>query len=289
MGGADSICGIIGVRLSGSAPDDFEDNLIQAILGECAMAMEKERLSRIREEEAANARTQQLRADLLRSISHDLRTPLTSISGNAGILMNDTGHLAEEHKKQVCQDIYDDSMWLINLVENLLSITRMEGGTMQLNMEGELLEEVIGEAMRHISRKASEHTLSVTQEGDFLLARMDSRLIIQVIINLVDNAIKYTPPGSHIQVRAFRRGDLAVVEIADDGPGIPDSAKERVFDMFYTASNKPVDSKRGMGLGLALCRSIVTAHGGQITVSDRIPHGCVFQFTLPIEEVDLHE
>ncbi len=289
VGGADSICGIIGVRLSGSAPDDFEDNLIQAILGECAMAMEKERLSRIREEEAANARTQQLRADLLRSISHDLRTPLTSISGNAGILMNDTGHLAEERKKQVCQDIYDDSMWLINLVENLLSITRMEGGTMQLNMEGELLEEVIGEAMRHISRKANEHTLSVTQEGDFLLARMDSRLIIQVIINLVDNAIKYTPPGSHIQVRAFRRGDLAVVEIADDGPGIPDSAKERVFDMFYTASNKPVDSKRGMGLGLALCRSIVTAHGGQITVSDRIPHGCVFQFTLPIEEVDLHE
>lgn len=180
-------------------------------------------------------------------------------------------------------------MWLINLVENLLSITRMEGGTMQLNMEGELLEEVIGEAMRHINRKASEHTLSVTQEGDFLLARMDSRLIIQVIINLVDNAIKYTLPGSHIQVRAFRRGDFAVVEIADDGPGIPDSAKERVFDMFYTASNKPADSKRGMGLGLALCRSIVTAHGGQITVSDRIPHGCVFQFTLPIEEVDLHE
>ena len=80
-----------------------------------------------------------------------------------------------------------------------------------------------------------------------------------------------------------------MVEIADDGPGIPDSAKERVFDMFYTASNKPADSKRGMGLGLALCRSIVTAHGGQITVSDRIPHGCVFQFTLPIEEVDLHE
>ncbi|MCD7908266.1 MAG: ATP-binding protein, partial [Clostridium sp.] len=204
-------------------------------------------------------------------------------------LLNDTGHLTDQRKKQVCLDIYDDSMWLINLVENLLSITRMEGGTMQLNMEGELLEEVIDEAMRHISRKASEHILSVTQEGDFLLARMDSRLIIQVIINLVDNAIKYTPPGSHILVRAFRRGDFAVVEVADDGPGIPDSAKERVFDMFYTAANKPADSKRGMGLGLALCRSIVTAHGGEITVSDRIPHGCSFQFTLPIEEVDLHE
>ena len=131
--------------------------------------------------------------------------------------------------------------------------------------------------------------LRVELEDELLMADMDARLIVQVIINLVDNAIKYTPPGSHIQVRAFRRGDLAVGEVADDGPGIPDSAKERVFDMFYTASNKPVDSKRGMGLGLALCRSIVTAHGGQITVSDRIPHGCVFQFTLPIEEVDLHE
>ena len=242
-----------------------------------------------REKRLAEAEMEKMRANLLRAISHDLRTPLTAISGNAGILMENASVLDAAKRRQLYTSIYDDSMWLINLVENLLSITRMEGGTMQLNMEGELLEEVIGEAMRHINRKASEHTLSVTQEGDFLLARMDSRLIIQVIINLVDNAIKYTPPGSHIQVRAFRRGDFAVVEIADDGPGIPDSAKERVFDMFYTASNKPADSKRGMGLGLALCRSIVTAHGGQITVSDRIPHGCVFQFTLPIEEVDLHE
>lgn len=285
----DMVYGVIGIALEGMMMDVYEQNLILSILGECALALEKEGYNRKREEALAQAKNEQLRANLLRSISHDLRTPLTSISGNAGILLNSASALGEEKQKQLYKGIYDDSMWLINLVENLLSITRMEGGTMQLNMEGELLEEVIGEAMRHISRKASEHTLSVTQEGDFLLARMDSRLIIQVIINLVDNAIKYTPPGSHIQVRAFRRGDLAVVEIADDGPGIPDSAKERVFDMFYTASNKPVDSKRGMGLGLALCRSIVTAHGGQITVSDRIPHGCVFQFTLPIEEVDLHE
>ena len=172
VGGADSICGIIGVRLSGSAPDDFEDNLIQAILGECAMAMEKERLSRIREEEAANARTQQLRADLLRSISHDLRTPLTSISGNAGILMNDTGHLAEERKKQVCQDIYDDSMWLINLVENLLS-HHPDGGRHHAAEHGgaSCWRRSSARRMRHISRKASEHTMSVTQEGDFLLAQ----------------------------------------------------------------------------------------------------------------------
>jgi len=282
----DALYGLVGIRLSDSVPDAFEDNLIQAILGECAMAMEKEHICRVREEEAARARTEQLRADLLRSISHDLRTPLTS---NAGILLNDTGYLPEERKKQVCQDIYDDSMWLINLVENLLSITRMEGGTMQLNMQGELLEEVIDEALRHINRRASEHTVSVTQEGDFLLARMDSRLIIQVIINLVDNAIKYTPPGSHIRIHSFPRGAYAVVEVSDDGPGIPDSAKERVFDMFYTASNRPADSKRGLGLGLALCRSIITAHGGAIQISDNIPHGCVFQFTLPIEEVDLHE
>lgn len=284
-----TLYGLVGIRLFDSVPDAFEDNLIQAILGECAMAMEKEHICRVREEEAARARTEQLRADLLRSISHDLRTPLTSISGNAGILLNDTGHLPEERKKQVCQDIYDDAMWLINLVENLLSITRMEGGTMQLNMQGELLEEVIDEALRHVNRKASEHTVSVTQEGDFLLARMDSRLIIQVVINLVDNAVKYTPPGSHIRIHSYRDGAYAVVEVSDDGPGIPDSAKERVFDMFYTASNRPVDSKRGLGLGLALCRSIITAHGGVIRIFDHVPHGCVFQFTLPIEEVELHE
>ena len=171
-------------------------------------------------------------------------------------------------------------MWLINLVENLLSVTRIEDGTMNIHMEPELLEEVIGEALRHIHRKSSEHTIRVKLADDLMMARMDSRLIIQVIINIVDNAIKYTPPGSTI---------LLVVEIADNGAGIADEAKKRLFDMFFTASKTVADSRRSLGLGLALCKSIISAHGGTISVEDNRPHGAIFRFTLLAEEVPIHE
>ena len=118
---------------------------------------------------------------------------------------------------------------------------------------------------------------------------MDARLIVQVVINIVDNAIKYTPPGSDINVRTYVKNKQVVTEIADNGPGIPDDAKPRIFDMFYTANARIADSRRSMGLGLALCKSIVTAHGGAVTVEDNSPTGTVFRFTLPVEEVKLHE
>ncbi len=118
---------------------------------------------------------------------------------------------------------------------------------------------------------------------------MDAKLIVQVVINLVNNAIKYTPPGSHITLSICVEGGFVVTEVADDGPGIPDNVKTQVFDMFYTSGTKIVDSRRSLGLGLALCKSIVNAHGGEISVSDASPHGAVFRFTLPYEEVSLHE
>ena len=117
---------------------------------------------------------------------------------------------------------------------------------------------------------------------ELLLARMDARLISQVIINLVENALKYTPSGSSIEVGAERQGDRVVIRVADDGPGIPDSLKPRVFEMFFTGDRKVADSRRSLGLGLSLCRSIVTAHGGEITLTDNTPSGCVFTFSLPV-------
>ena len=124
---------------------------------------------------------------------------------------------------------------------------------------------------------------------EFILARMDARLIVQVLINIVDNAVKYTPKGSHIRIFTEKVQDKVYVSISDDGPGIPDDAKEHVFDMFYIGTNKIADSRRSLGLGLALCKSIVTAHGGTITVEDNQPCGTVFTFTLPAEEVTLYE
>ena len=148
---------------------------------------------------------------------------------------------------------------------------------------------MITEALRHVNRKISEHEISVESEDEFLLAKMDAKLIVQVVINIVDNAIKYTPRKSKICISTRREGNMAVVSIADNGDGIPDSMKPRVFDMFYSGANRIADSRRSLGLGLALCKSIIAAHGGSLTVADNQPHGTVFTFTLPIGEVTLHE
>ena len=174
-------------------------------------------------------------------------------------------------------------------MENLLSLTRMGNGSVSLNIRPELLDEVFHEALSHLDRNAEQHHISVELEDDLLMADMDARLIVQVVINLVNNAIKYTPAGSHISLSAVRAGPFVQVEVSDDGPGIADSAKQKIFDMFYTADNSRGDGRRGLGLGLSLCRSIITAHGGEISVQDHQPHGSVFRFTLRASEVKMYE
>lgn len=285
----DHVHGVLGVAMDKGALEPFESSVLLSILGECAMALENEQTTRDKEQAAILAKNEQLRANLLRAISHDLRTPLTSISGNAGVLLANAEDITPEKKKHLYTDIYDDSIWLINLVENLLAVTRIEDGTMTLRLKPELMDDVIAEALRHINRKKTEHRIIVTQADELALARLDARLIVQVVINIVDNAIKYTPPGSEISIRTYRKNKYIITEVADDGPGIPDEAKPRIFDMFYTANVRIADSRRSMGLGLALCKSIITAHGGSISVENNTPCGTVFRFTLPVEEVTLHE
>jgi two-component system sensor histidine kinase KdpD len=288
--GGDTVLAVAAIVMDKEAPlEAFEKNLMIAMLGECALALEKERLNETQKQISMQIQQEQLRANLLRAISHDLRTPLTSISGNAGILMGNSKVLGEAQKQSLYTDIYDESMWLINLVENLLSITRIDNGTLNLNLQPELLEEVITEALLHINRNSVKHHIETLLHDELLMGKMDSQLIIQVIINIVDNAIKYTQPGSHITISAKKDGPSVRVEIADDGSGISDEAKANLFDMFYTADNISVDGRRGLGLGLPLCKSIIQAHGGAIYVKDNVPQGTVFGFTLQAEEVNVHE
>lgn len=285
----DSVYGVVGIHIDGSPLDSFENNVVLSILGECALALENSRNAREKEQAAILAKNEQLRANLLRAISHDLRTPLTSISGNASNLLSNGDGFDEKTKKQIYTDIYDDSMWLINLVENLLSVTRIEEGRMNLKLSTELMDEVITESLKHINRKSVEHHITVQSGDDFVLAKMDAKLIVQVVINIVDNAIKYTPAGSSITITTKQENGFVTVSIADDGPGISDEVKPRVFDMFFSGANKVADSRRSLGLGLSLCKSIITAHGGTITVTDNSPQGTIFTFTLPAGEVEIHE
>lgn len=285
----DNVYAVVGIVIKEQPLDSFENSILLSILGECALALENEKNRREKEEVAMLARSEQLRANLLRAISHDLRTPLTSISGNASNLLSNGAFFDDDTKKQLYSDIYDDANWLINLVENLLTVTRIEEGRLNIHMSDDLVEDVIDEALRHINRKSVEHNIIVENDEELLLAKMDARLIVQVIINIVDNAIKYTPEGSNIVIRTRKQEDKAVVSIADDGQGISDEMKPRIFDMFYSGANKIVDSRRSLGLGLSLCKSIINAHGGEITVEDNVPHGTVFTFTLISGEVQIHE
>ena len=278
------------VVIEGKEPlEAFENSVLLSILGECAMALESSRNAKEKEDAKLQAEQEKLRANLLRSISHDLRTPLTSISGNAGMLLSDLEKLDNDTVRQMCGDIYDDSAWLTNLVENLLAVTKIEEGRVELKMQPHLIEEIVSEALQHISRKQEEHIITVHHENELLLAKCDARLIIQVIINLVDNAIKYTPAGSHITITTKQNEQHTEISVADNGAGIPDSEKEKVFQMFYSGSNPVADCRRSLGLGLSLCKSIITAHGGEIAVTDNAPTGTIFTFTIPSGEVEVHE
>lgn len=288
--GEGHVLAVVGISIdSDKTLEPFMKNIFVSILGECALALEKETLREAQEKIARQMQQEQLRGNLLRAISHDLRTPLTGISGNAGVLMGNSKILTEEEKQSLYADIYDDSIWLINLVENLLSITRIDSGAINLDMQPDLMDEVVSEAMLHISRNRVHHSITSEVSDDLLVAKMDSRLIMQVVVNIVDNAVKYTQEGSNILITAKKDGEHIRVEIADDGPGISDEAKEKLFDMFYTAGNAKGDARRGLGLGLSLCKSIITAHSGSIYVKDNTPKGSIFGFTLKAEEVNLHE
>jgi len=207
---------------------------------------------RMSEQAAYREKTLQLRANLLRTISHDLRTPLTSISGNAN-----------------------------NLMYNYDKVT--------LNMSDQLIDEVIAEALKHINRKSCEHKIHVDCGKELLLVKMDARLIIQVIINIVDNAIKYTQEGSDIYIKARKEGRYVIISIEDNGAGIPDDMKENVFDTFFTCNNEIADNRRSLGLGLSLCKTIINAHGSELELRDNTPHGCIFEFKLQLSEVHLNE
>ena len=284
------VYGVIGIQMEKQTqPDAFTSSILFSILGECALTLESLRNADEKEKAAVLAKNEQLRANLLRSISHDLRTPLTSISGNADTLLHCYDVLDDQTRKQIFSDIYDDAQWLIGLVENLLSITKIANGNVKLHLSDQVVDDIISEALRHIDRRSAEHHITMNCGEIPLLVRVDAGLIMQVLINLVNNAVKYTPAGSTIQITAIQRGNVAEICVSDNGAGIPNELKERVFEMFFTGSNPIGDSRRSLGLGLSLCQVIVHAHHGKMTLKDNLPHGCIFSFTLALSEVNLNE
>ncbi|KAA0966041.1 sensor histidine kinase KdpD [Sporosarcina sp. ANT_H38] len=273
--------GVIGIALMKESPlPSFERDILHAIMNDFSFALDKWYLQKSNEEVMREAELEQMRANFLRAISHDLRTPLTSISGNAEILLTSVEQIDEAQKIQIYRDIHSNSKWLVQMVENLLAVSRLDDGKLAIEMQPELVEEIMQEALLHVVHNENTHRIYCRVESELLFAMMDARLIIQVMINLIDNALTYTPAGSEIILTTQEVGSFVRICIMDNGPGIEDTLKTRLFEPFTTDKTHHCDNRRGLGLGLSLCQAILKVHGSELTVSDNVPSGAIFSFML---------
>ncbi len=282
--------GTLGIRFPENRPPlgPDERRLIDALAGQAALAIERSLLNRDIEEARVSAETEKLRSALLSSISHDLRTPLASIIGGVSSLMNFGGRIDEKGRGELLQTVRDEAERLNRFVGNLLDMTRIEAGAMQPKLDWVDPEELVATAVKRAASLTHGHDIRLHVDPGLPLLRVDYILIEQVLINLLDNAAKYSPKGSPIDLRLSRREDAVVMDVTDQGQGIPQDELEQVFDMFYRvkAGDRQV---AGTGLGLSICRSILKAHGGSIRAESPIAdgHGTRMMVTLPLEEQPL--
>ena len=228
-----------------------------------------------------------VRREFSANVSHELKTPLMSISGYAEIMKN--GMVRPQDISEFAGRIYDEASRLTSLVQDIIEISKLDEKSGEMPFENVDIYEIAQDICQNLTLQSKKKNITLSIEGSNVEIYGVRHILYEMCYNLVDNAIKYTPAGSHIVLSAAAQGESAVIRVSDDGPGIPDEAKEKVFEMFSTGEKRISDSRRSLGLGLALCRTIIAAHGGTITLSDNKPHGCIFTFTLPLGEVSLHE
>jgi two-component system sensor histidine kinase KdpD len=258
------------------SPDQRE--LLSALARQVAAPLERARLSAEAEQSRIAAESERLRSALLSSVSHDLRTPLAAITGAASGLLEEPPP-PPAIARELSSTVLEEAERLNRLVGNLLDMTRLESGSLKPKREWHSLEEIVGSAVARVERYAGERRLEVSVAPDLPLVRLDGVLVEQAIVNLLENAIRHGGRGGGVSVAARREAQAAVVEVSDEGPGFPPEDAERLFDKFYRAAGGP-----GVGLGLAIARAIVTAHGGQIRAERREPRGARFVFTLPLDD-----
>jgi two-component system sensor histidine kinase KdpD len=224
---------------------------------------------------------------LLSAISHDLRTPLAAIVGASSSLVQDESKLDDHARRELGQTIYDEATRMAGLANNLLDMARLEAGAVILNLQWQPLEEVVGGALAGLTSRLVNHPVSVRLPQDLPLVEIDSLLIERVFANLLENAVKYTPPGTPIEIIAVNAQNELLVTVADHGHGIPAGEEQRIFEKFHRVANE--GSQGGAGLGLTICRSIVEAHGGRIWADNLPSGGAAFHFALPLSEPPLIE
>jgi two-component system sensor histidine kinase KdpD len=275
--------GVLGVRPADTHAFDTPERLhhLETFANQTALAIERARLADEAQAVEVRMEAERLRNSLLSSVSHDLRTPLATIIGAATTLLEQGERLDTATRRDLLDSVREEADRLNRLVQNLLQMTRLESGEVALRKQWHSIEEVIGAALRRLDKRLAGRRITTRVLPDLPLVPMDDVLIEQVLVNLLDNAIKYTPPGSPLDIVATATEEAVTVEVADRGPGVPPGQEEKIFDKFYRARS---DDGRGAGLGLAICRGVVRAHGGRIWAQNLPGGGVSFLFTLPLGE-----
>ncbi|HEV2527548.1 MAG TPA: ATP-binding protein [Thermomicrobiales bacterium] len=284
--GALEVCG----RPGGGRFRDDDERLLATFAGQAALALDRARLT----EEAARAevlsRLDELKSALLAAVSHDLRTPLAAIKASATALLDEQVNWTAVDRRDFLHAIDEETDRLALMVGNLLDLSRIEGGALRPDREWYDVDELIGDVMRRLRSRAGADAgrLSATVEPDLPPAWFDYVEIAQVLLNLGENALKYTPAGTPIRIEVRRDGERLVFSVADDGPGIPRETQARLFDRFYRGQAAE-STVSGVGIGLAICRGLVEAHGGEITVESVPGQGATFRFWLPIDATEARD
>jgi two-component system sensor histidine kinase KdpD len=261
-----------------------ERRLLDALMDQAAIAIERVRLAGQINEARLATETERLRTALLTSLSHDLKTPLASIIGAATSLRQYSDLFDKTAQNELIATIQEEAERLSRFVANLLDMTKIESGVIELDREPVDIGEVVGAALQRVGSILAHHKIEVDLEPDLPMLNLDMLLFEQMLVNLLDNAAKYSPAGSQVTIRARRTPGAATIEVLDEGPGIPEDRLERIFEKFHRVKNG--DRQRaGTGLGLAICRGFAEALGGKITAANRLDRsGAIFTITFPYIE-----
>ena len=233
-----------------------------------------------REKQLAEAEKEKMRANLLRAISHDLRTPLTGIIGNSSVFLDNQERLSPNEQKDIISNIYNDSNWLLNMVENLLTVTRIKGNNLTINKNEESVEEVVSESLQRLYKRYPDTVINAHVPEEFILIPMDAILIEQVTINILENAIIHSQCTEPITLLVENHPTEISFTIRDYGVGLPDEMLNNLFDSTAYSSSGASDARRGMGIGLSICKTIIMAHHGTL-IGRNHANGAEFIFTLP--------
>ena len=265
------------------------ENLVSAIMMLIMSVMTSILTTELKRQEKMRVETKKkkMRANLLRAISHDLRTPLTTIYGSSSAMVENHDELTKDQIMELADDIREDAQWLIGMVENLLSVTKIDSGDVKLIKTPVVLEELIDSVVIRFKKRYPKQKIQIEIPDDFINIPMDAVLMTQVIVNMLENAVQHAKGMQNLVLRVTTEGDEAVFEIIDDGCGIPKERMDRIFTGYFETGDLPADNqKRNMGIGLSVCASVIKAHESEITVENRKEGGCCFRFALKMEEED---